>query len=81
MVSILVSHLVKWKWYYFHFYDKEVPFNQHLEIEKINGMQVDDCFEVFHLQMPFIFRTPMNQKLEKMLWRILIKCRVLHSRV
>ena len=81
MVSILMSNLVKWKWYCFHFYAKEVPFNQHLEIEKINGIQVDDCFEVSHLQMPFIFRTPMNQKLEKMLWRILIKSRVLHSRV
>ena len=60
----IMSHLLEQKRYCLHFYAKEVPFNQYLEIEERNGKQAADGFEVFHFQMSFVSRTPAN------LWRI-----------
>ena len=44
----IMSHLLEEKRHCLHFYGKEVPFDQYLEIEKRDGKQVDTSFEVFH---------------------------------
>ena len=42
----IMTHLLEEKRHCLHFYGKEVPFNQYLEIEKRDGKQSDTGFEV-----------------------------------